>query len=599
MLDHVLVPWHQAPGEAEAECALLQQKGLVDAVWSEDGDLFMFGCTLLIKDMRNAKNHKLKEKAQSFDMRDIRKTGLFNKKSIALFGILTGCDYDPAGLKGCGESLARQLAKDGGLVEGFWRIQTEADAALWRTRLEEAINGITSSSNLTFNKERSNIRGFPSLQALKNCRTPVVSDAATIDSLPFLKGDWYGTHTTESLRTTIPWMQERFFSRMTTIWWVEKFIPMTINQRFLKNDLKARDLVAKVTQKRKDGPTTSVEFDPCQVFVGIEKVIIVSEGNHLLNRWGEVDRKRGGHPITNAKFDMLDATLGRGLSNSEFQRWRREPKTQPPNKIHPVHPPSASQIQQMLLDGGLSTVNSISPADIGGFANHFLSFDVAPKGNIGGVPLDLLNQQQQIPEDIQSTKKQTPTKDSRRNKEHTQVRTPMNGSRRPGTEHRADSHSSGLTGRTSKSDTTTVVTTPISPGDLRRKRLAKLDAGRGGSDTAANTSPGNFSFKLDKTWDLDDENGEAGAIQGDGSKKRKLEDSLAEQTRHTVPGTRGRRMLLEMELDSSQDSLRSVPVRMKGGVRSKAPAKDSHPVAAKSPASGHGKGTADDPLEIL
>ena len=29
-------PWHVAPGEAEAECALLQREGIVDAVLSED-----------------------------------------------------------------------------------------------------------------------------------------------------------------------------------------------------------------------------------------------------------------------------------------------------------------------------------------------------------------------------------------------------------------------------------------------------------------------------------------------------------------------------------------------------------------------------------
>ncbi|KAK2058170.1 PIN domain-like protein [Colletotrichum caudatum] len=245
MLDHMLVPWHQAPGEAEAECALLQQKGLVDAVWSEDGDAFMFGCTLLMRNLRNEKNQKLKERAQSFDMKDMKKTGLFNKKSITLFAMLSSCDYDTSGLIGCGRAMALRLARNGALVEGFWRIQTEADAARWRTRLEEEIERITSNSNLTFNKHRSNIRSFPALRALKLCRGPAVSDAATLGRLPFLQGEWYGAHTTEKLKTTIPWMQAHFYGRKATVWWVEQFVPVTINQRFLKNDPKARDLVAK------------------------------------------------------------------------------------------------------------------------------------------------------------------------------------------------------------------------------------------------------------------------------------------------------------------------------------------------------------------
>jgi len=32
------IPYHEAPGEAEAECARLQILGLVDAVWSQDSD---------------------------------------------------------------------------------------------------------------------------------------------------------------------------------------------------------------------------------------------------------------------------------------------------------------------------------------------------------------------------------------------------------------------------------------------------------------------------------------------------------------------------------------------------------------------------------
>ncbi|KAJ4306653.1 hypothetical protein N0V88_000017 [Collariella sp. IMI 366227] len=41
---------HDAPGEAEAECALLEQQGVVDAVLSEDVDTIMFGCR---KTLRN------------------------------------------------------------------------------------------------------------------------------------------------------------------------------------------------------------------------------------------------------------------------------------------------------------------------------------------------------------------------------------------------------------------------------------------------------------------------------------------------------------------------------------------------------------------
>lgn len=45
LLDHLKIPYHQAPGEAKAECAKLQSMGVVDAAWSDDGDASMFGNT--------------------------------------------------------------------------------------------------------------------------------------------------------------------------------------------------------------------------------------------------------------------------------------------------------------------------------------------------------------------------------------------------------------------------------------------------------------------------------------------------------------------------------------------------------------------------
>ena len=39
---------NQAPGEAEAELALLNRTNLIDAVMTDDGDTFIFGATCVI-----------------------------------------------------------------------------------------------------------------------------------------------------------------------------------------------------------------------------------------------------------------------------------------------------------------------------------------------------------------------------------------------------------------------------------------------------------------------------------------------------------------------------------------------------------------------
>lgn len=49
-------PWHEAPAEAEAECANMEIEGLVDGVWSEDGDALAFGCQTLIRFHREVRS---------------------------------------------------------------------------------------------------------------------------------------------------------------------------------------------------------------------------------------------------------------------------------------------------------------------------------------------------------------------------------------------------------------------------------------------------------------------------------------------------------------------------------------------------------------
>jgi Holliday junction resolvase YEN1 len=52
VLKHFGIPAIDALGEAEAECCHLQKLGLVDAVWSQDSDCLVFGCTLWTRDHR-------------------------------------------------------------------------------------------------------------------------------------------------------------------------------------------------------------------------------------------------------------------------------------------------------------------------------------------------------------------------------------------------------------------------------------------------------------------------------------------------------------------------------------------------------------------
>lgn len=64
LLRYFRIPHHEAPGEAEAECARLEQLGVVDAVFSQDSDSLMFGSRFLIRDDRVAKEKGDKDRSK-------------------------------------------------------------------------------------------------------------------------------------------------------------------------------------------------------------------------------------------------------------------------------------------------------------------------------------------------------------------------------------------------------------------------------------------------------------------------------------------------------------------------------------------------------
>lgn len=108
MLDNLKVAHHLAPGEAEAECAKLQALGVVDAVWSDDGDALMFGCTTLIRQHKD-NGERVKDHIRVYRAEDILAKYDLDPDSLVLFAILSGGDYVTEGLRGCGPKIAANV----------------------------------------------------------------------------------------------------------------------------------------------------------------------------------------------------------------------------------------------------------------------------------------------------------------------------------------------------------------------------------------------------------------------------------------------------------------------------------------------------------
>lgn len=93
-----------APGEAEAECALLQKLGLVDLVITEDVDCVMFGASKVAREIPDPKKRTHVDLFSDFESA----LGL-DIDGLVLIAMMSGGDYLPAGIPNCGPKIAVEV----------------------------------------------------------------------------------------------------------------------------------------------------------------------------------------------------------------------------------------------------------------------------------------------------------------------------------------------------------------------------------------------------------------------------------------------------------------------------------------------------------
>ncbi|RMX85574.1 hypothetical protein D0867_15862 [Hortaea werneckii] len=183
LLDHLKVPYHRAPGEAEAECAALEQRGVVDAVWADDGDAFMFGCQTLIK-QHKVDGQRIKDYVRIYRAKTILKECDLDRDSLVLFAMLAGGDYDTQGLRGCGPKTAAKASRtEFGVANKARDIHKyPQDVSRWRLLLEHVLRLSGSSVE--------NPASFPNQKALGNYLYPNISPPQVLDNLRALRSGW-------------------------------------------------------------------------------------------------------------------------------------------------------------------------------------------------------------------------------------------------------------------------------------------------------------------------------------------------------------------------------------------------------------------------
>lgn len=193
LIERFRFPWHEAPGEAEAECARLQQAGIVDAVMSNDVDALMFGSTFTIMNFskESGTGTSASTHVTCYHMGDEAHVSNvpLNRAGMILFAMLSGGDYLPTGVPKCGSKLAAEIAKAGfgeDLLEEIRLRLPNLDSRLheWRDRLQYELEENESGYFATRHKAVRVPNDFPDRTILQYYAEPKVS---TTDEMAALR----------------------------------------------------------------------------------------------------------------------------------------------------------------------------------------------------------------------------------------------------------------------------------------------------------------------------------------------------------------------------------------------------------------------------
>ncbi|KAJ5360856.1 hypothetical protein N7517_010047 [Penicillium concentricum] len=183
LIERFRFPWHEAPGEAEAECARLQQAGIVDAVMSNDVDALMFGSSFTImnfsKESGSGSSSATHVTCYSMGQDGHPSNIPLDRPGMILFAMLSGGDYLPSGVPKCGSKLAAEIAKAGFGEDLLQELASQADVDTglneWRERLQYELEENESGY---FTRKHPAVRipaAFPDRQILEYYAQPKVS----------------------------------------------------------------------------------------------------------------------------------------------------------------------------------------------------------------------------------------------------------------------------------------------------------------------------------------------------------------------------------------------------------------------------------------
>ncbi|BGP45397.1 hypothetical protein JCM10450v2_001215 [Rhodotorula kratochvilovae] len=223
MLELMGMEWRRAPGEAEAELAEMSRRGEVDAILSDDIDSLLFGVTSIIRNpgkglSGNKSKRALARQASapdalpsssqpgpsqpipaaypsvapdsdvalvSYSSADVASLAGLDRDQLILVALMSGADYDTAGIERVGVTISVALAKGGfaaDLLDGIRRLRASPGPGDFPTSSAQSLERFLGEWRASVAAElRTNSRGLFSRREKKLADT--VDGASAFPSL--------------------------------------------------------------------------------------------------------------------------------------------------------------------------------------------------------------------------------------------------------------------------------------------------------------------------------------------------------------------------------------------------------------------------------
>jgi hypothetical protein len=116
------VPYVDAPSEAEAQCAYLEQLGLVDGTITEDSDTLLFGSRLIIRGLFSSSNGRM----ERYSAASIQREMALDREQLVMLALLLGSDYGDK-IRGVGIVNAVEIVEAYRTLEALERFKMWAE----------------------------------------------------------------------------------------------------------------------------------------------------------------------------------------------------------------------------------------------------------------------------------------------------------------------------------------------------------------------------------------------------------------------------------------------------------------------------------------